>query len=354
MQVFLSYRRSDVGGYAGRLTDALARRLGRRNVFHDVTAIAPGQDYLVAIDRALAGCDTVLAVIGPGWLAASPGSSTPRLFEPDDVVRLELSRALAGRTPVVPVLVGQARLPAAEDLPDDLRPLRQRQAVTLHDESWHEDVVGLLRSLRGAPAVPTSSRRRWAAALLAASLLGGGTAVWLAGRGDDRRGSVTGGAGTSASASPSPSGSTSEGSSPDAEPACPTTDGPEWTAVPLASEPVAEVSVDEGPLTFSVLSGRWRPVGSGWQVVLVTAMENRTPTELYHYAGRYAGLEVAKRRSEQPSCFSGDSDPVPPGAVGEAVAGFDVTCRPVGRLDLVLADESKLLVTAADQSADSC
>ena len=348
MQVFLSYRRSDVGGYAGRLTDALTQRLGRRSVFHDVTTITPGEDYMVAIDRALDQCDAVLAVIGPGWLAASPGSSTPRLFESDDVVRLELSRALAGSTPVVPVLVGQARLPAAEDLPEDLRPLRQRQAVTLRDESWHDDVVGLLRSLRGASPVPAVPWRRWAAAVVAAALLGGATAVWLAGRGDDRRGPVVAGASTSGSAS------TGGGSSTDPEPACPPTDGPEWSSVPLAPEPVAEVTVDEGPLTFTVLTGRWRPSGTGWQVVLVTAMGNRTPGELYHYAGRYAGLEVAKRRSEQPSCFSGDDSPVSPGAVGEAVAGFDVACRPVGRLDLVLADESKLLVTAADESVDAC
>jgi hypothetical protein len=40
VQVFLSYRRGDVGGYAGRLSDVLRQRLGRNNVFQDVTAIA--------------------------------------------------------------------------------------------------------------------------------------------------------------------------------------------------------------------------------------------------------------------------------------------------------------------------
>lgn len=54
VRVFLSYRRGDAGGYAGRLADALLQRLGPRSVFQDVTAISPGQDYTVAIDRALA------------------------------------------------------------------------------------------------------------------------------------------------------------------------------------------------------------------------------------------------------------------------------------------------------------
>jgi hypothetical protein len=39
----VSNRRSDVSGYSGRITDALASRLGARNVFHDVTTIAPGR-----------------------------------------------------------------------------------------------------------------------------------------------------------------------------------------------------------------------------------------------------------------------------------------------------------------------
>jgi len=52
MRVFLSYRRGDAGGYAGRLTDTLIQRLGARSVFHDVTAISPGEDYTVAIERA--------------------------------------------------------------------------------------------------------------------------------------------------------------------------------------------------------------------------------------------------------------------------------------------------------------
>ncbi len=59
MKVFLSYRRRDVGGYAGRLNDALVQRLGAKNVFQDVRAIAPGQDFADVIQRALDDCDAV-------------------------------------------------------------------------------------------------------------------------------------------------------------------------------------------------------------------------------------------------------------------------------------------------------
>jgi hypothetical protein len=161
VQVFLSYRRGDVGGYAGRLTDALRQRLGADSVFQDVVAIAPGQDFTVAIDRALDDCDAVLAVIGPGWLTAATPQGAPRLFDADDYVRLELARALDRNVRVVPVLVGGAALPAASELPDDLKGLVRRQAVVLHDETWHQDVNGLVGSLRGEPAVPTTRRPRW-------------------------------------------------------------------------------------------------------------------------------------------------------------------------------------------------
>jgi hypothetical protein len=64
VRVFLSYRRDDAGGYAGRLTDALLQHLGPKIVFQDVTAISPGQDYAAAIDRESDAA--ALVVIGPG------------------------------------------------------------------------------------------------------------------------------------------------------------------------------------------------------------------------------------------------------------------------------------------------
>jgi TIR domain len=185
VQVFLSYRRGDVGGYAGRLADALRQRLGADSVFQDVVAIAPGQDFTVAIDRALDDCDAVLAVIGPGWLTAATPQGAPRLFDADDYVRLELARALDRNVRVVPVLVGGAALPAASELPDDLKGLVRRQAVALHDETWHQDVNGLVGSLRGEPAVPTTRRPRWLVpgAAVAAVLVVLGAAAWWWGAG---------------------------------------------------------------------------------------------------------------------------------------------------------------------------
>ncbi len=178
MRVFLSYRRNDVGGYAGRLSDDLRQRLGAKSVFQDVTAIALGEAFTAAIDRALDESDAVVAVIGPGWVTASTPEGSPRLLDRDDYVRLELARALQREVRVVPVLVGGASLPTADALPEDLRGLVERQGMVLRDESWHQDVESLVRSLRGEPAVPTMRRRRWLISGAAAVVIGLGVGAW--------------------------------------------------------------------------------------------------------------------------------------------------------------------------------
>jgi hypothetical protein len=164
----------------GRLTDALLQRLGPESVFQDVTAISPGQDYTVAIDRALADSDAALVVIGPGWLTAVTPQGTRRLLDADDYVHLELARALGRDIRVIPVLVGGARMPEAAELPDDLQGLAQRQALEMHNEAWHHDIDGLVRSLRGEPAVPANRRRRWlVAGTVLIALLGLGAGAWF-------------------------------------------------------------------------------------------------------------------------------------------------------------------------------
>lgn len=192
VRVFLSYRRGDVGGYAGRLSDDLRERLGTNSVFQDVTAIELGAAFTVAIDRALDESDAVLAVIGPRWLSAATPQGTRRLFEADDSVRLELTRALQREVRVVPVLVGGADLPAADALPEDLRGLVERQGIALRDESWRQDVESLVGSLRGEPVMPNRRPHRWLIATAAAVLLalaGVGIGLWVTSGGNSGQGS---------------------------------------------------------------------------------------------------------------------------------------------------------------------
>ena len=44
--VFISYRREDSAGEAGRLAEHLERQLGADRVFFDIEAIEPGTDFV--------------------------------------------------------------------------------------------------------------------------------------------------------------------------------------------------------------------------------------------------------------------------------------------------------------------
>ena len=106
MRIFLSYRREDSSAWAGRLRDALSARFGEDNIFQDVVAVQPGQDFTDAVDAALSRSDATLAVIGPRWLTAAGVDGAPRLADESDYVRSELVAALASTPSVIPVLVG--------------------------------------------------------------------------------------------------------------------------------------------------------------------------------------------------------------------------------------------------------
>jgi hypothetical protein len=179
--VFISYRRDDSAGFAGRLTDALEQRLGAGTVFRDVDDIQPGADFEAVIARGLDQVRAVLVVIGPGWLDASADGQR-RLDRADDFVRREVEQALASGKPVVPVLVGGAAMPAANALPVALRGLANRQALVLGDASWSADLARLEAVLAQWVAPPPvrqhAPRRRWLAAALVVGIAVSGWLLW--------------------------------------------------------------------------------------------------------------------------------------------------------------------------------
>ncbi|MBL8447405.1 MAG: hypothetical protein JNJ44_08360 [Zoogloeaceae bacterium] len=60
---------------------------------------------------------------------------------------MEVAAALGRPVRVVPVLLRDAAVPRAEDLPPDLAPLARRQVFRLRDEAWDADVDRLVVSL---------------------------------------------------------------------------------------------------------------------------------------------------------------------------------------------------------------
>jgi hypothetical protein len=184
---FLSYRREDSAGFAGRLADDLEARFGAGSVFRDVDDIAPGEDFVQTLDRQLQVVDAVLVMIGPRWL--DPGDAA-RLHQAGDFVRREVETGLHSGKPVLPLLVGGARMPEQAALPPSLQALARRQALTLSDADWKQDVEALAQALSklspGAADEGASRRLVLALAGVAALLLlGVGSGLYLAHRAPD-------------------------------------------------------------------------------------------------------------------------------------------------------------------------
>jgi hypothetical protein len=146
--IFISYRRSDSQGEAGRLFDDLIRNFGASAVFMDVVAIGAGQDFRKAIDDSLGNCGVLLAMMGPGWLNAADEQGSRRLDSEADYVRLEIAAALRRDIPVVPVLVRGAKVPRVEQLPADLADLAYRNPVELTHARWKSDMQVVVKALR--------------------------------------------------------------------------------------------------------------------------------------------------------------------------------------------------------------
>ena len=147
--IFLSYRRHDSAGWAGRLYEHLVREWGPDRVFIDIDAIAPGDDFREAIARTMHTCDVVIVVIGPNWISARDQAGNRRLDDESDTHRQEVAAALAAAdVRVIPVLVGGASMPTLSELPGPLQELRYRNAAIIEDRRFGSDARDLLDALR--------------------------------------------------------------------------------------------------------------------------------------------------------------------------------------------------------------
>lgn len=146
--IFISYRRDDSEGEAGRLFDDLTAAFEASNVFMDVAGISPGADFRKAIDDNVVSCGVLLAIIGPRWISITDAAGKRRLEDPDDFVALEIASALKRNVPVIPVLVHEATMPPADQLPEVLKDLAYRNSVELTHTRWNSDCQLLIEALK--------------------------------------------------------------------------------------------------------------------------------------------------------------------------------------------------------------
>jgi hypothetical protein len=144
--VFISYRRESTAGEARALATDLGQKHGIRT-FVDVDSITLGRDFREILKQQLAKCDLMLVLIGRDWATCRNEFGQSRLEDPEDYVRTEISSALNREIPVTPVFVQGAHMPAAKDLPQDIRGLASRQGFELSHSRWESDFSELVRRL---------------------------------------------------------------------------------------------------------------------------------------------------------------------------------------------------------------
>ncbi len=145
-KVFLSYRRDDAEGQAGRLYDRLNAAFPGR-VFRDVSGIDIGVNFALAIQDAIAASAVCIVVIGRQWLTIANAQGEPRLAQPHDYVRLEVATALERHLRVIPVLVDGAKMPAEEGLPVEIRELARINSIELTVTDYDHPVERLIAAL---------------------------------------------------------------------------------------------------------------------------------------------------------------------------------------------------------------
>jgi pimeloyl-ACP methyl ester carboxylesterase len=146
--IFISYRRDDSGGHAGRILDRLTGEFGHQRLFFDVDSIPLGTNFPKMLREEVAKCGVLLAMIGPNWLDARNESGKRRLLDPDDFVRVEIAAALQRDIPVIPVLLDGAKIPKINKLPDELKELGSRNGIEVRHASFHSDMQRLIRGLK--------------------------------------------------------------------------------------------------------------------------------------------------------------------------------------------------------------
>lgn len=144
-KIFVCYRREDSAGHAGRLYDRLNQRFPGR-VFMDVAGIDVGTRWAEVIEQTLGACEVAIILIGRRWLERDPSGSR-RIDDPEDSLRAEITTAIRLRLKMVPLLVAGAAVPERHELPPDVAPVVDWQALRVDDDDFDHDSSRLIKAL---------------------------------------------------------------------------------------------------------------------------------------------------------------------------------------------------------------
>ncbi len=160
--IVVSHRVEDEPYGAAQLIETLTQHFGPEEVGYAPAELPPTEQMAQMLRYDVRSARLVLAVIGPRWLnARDPGTGRRRITEPTDWVRVQLAEAFRCGVQVIPVLLREAALPPARDLPDDISVLVWRTALPANPARPGEmaELVRAVTAVLDQPSVPRS--RLW-------------------------------------------------------------------------------------------------------------------------------------------------------------------------------------------------
>jgi hypothetical protein len=147
-KICISYRRSDSEGITGRIFDRLVSQYGRDSIFRDIDSVPAGTDFREHVRQMLTTTDVLLVIVGPKWTGTRRGGGA-RINEETDLVRIEVATGLTNGMVVVPILVGDTKMPS-DDLPPSLRDFAFRNAMRVDPGvDFDQHMQRLIRAIDG-------------------------------------------------------------------------------------------------------------------------------------------------------------------------------------------------------------
>jgi hypothetical protein len=160
-KIAISYRRADSRAIVGRVLDRLAEHYGEKEIFIDIENIPFGIDFRKHIDDVLHEVQVLIVIIGKQWRGLRDAGPA-RIFDESDPVRIELQTALNSPIRIIPILIDDATMPDASDLPEPVKEFSYRNALRVDsgvDFKVHIGrLIDALDEIIGKPAAPPGMR----------------------------------------------------------------------------------------------------------------------------------------------------------------------------------------------------
>jgi len=140
IKIFISYRRNTQAGYAGRLYEILHEQF---NVFFDTDTIEYGEPFEKRIEQEVKSSNILLFLLDQ----ESINEFQNKKSNEKDYVRFELEIAYTHNLHIIPILLNNAQMPHANDLPKSLSFLPRLNAFSIRHDSFKRDVNALILSI---------------------------------------------------------------------------------------------------------------------------------------------------------------------------------------------------------------